>query len=269
MCVSKDWLRETGGRKRRDEEWRRCVTRDEKVAESTSWEVMNEMGDDARRSEAKDNNERERGDGKERVREADETSDVTDGEEEWGKGGKGIEMAGGWFWQTRQQQWQREEAVQEAARQQQRKQMSQQQRQQGEVEQEAVRQKQEDVAQESAWQRPREKDEAAEEGREQWQKMGREGVAKDEDRRRQKEQGDEKWRSREEEETAKEKEKRQRQVREQEDQERREEKEKVVMEERQRIQPATIVGFGKYCGRACEWVHNQDRQYCERISRQE
>ena len=31
------------------------------------------------------------------------------------------------------------------------------------------------------------------------------------------------------------------------------------MEERQRIQPATIVGFGKYCGRACEWVYNQDQ----------
>ena len=33
--------------------------------------------------------------------------------------------------------------------------------------------------------------------------------------------------------------------------------------------PTTVVGFGKYCGRACEWVHNQDRQYCEWVGRQE
>ena len=30
-----------------------------------------------------------------------------------------------------------------------------------------------------------------------------------------------------------------------------------------------MVGFGQYCGRAREWVYNQDRQHCEWVSRQE
>ena len=35
------------------------------------------------------------------------------------------------------------------------------------------------------------------------------------------------------------------------------------------MQPATMIGFGKYCGRTCERVHNEDRQSCEWVSRLE
>ena len=66
-----------------------------------------------------------------------------------------------------------------------------------------------------------------------------------------------------------EEERRQRQEREVEERKRRERQEKATMEERQEIQPATTVGFGRYYGKTCEWVYSRDREYCEWVSRQE
>ena len=92
----------------KDEEKRQCVMRDEEVAESASWEVVNEMVNDDRRNEAEGRNELERGDGK-GVWEAEEKSEMMDGvEEEWERGRKGIGMVGRCFWQTRQVQLRRE-----------------------------------------------------------------------------------------------------------------------------------------------------------------
>ena len=99
----------------KDEEKRRCVMRDEEVAESASWEVVNEMVNDDRRNEAEGRNELERGDGK-GVWEAEEKSEMMDGvEEEWERGRKGIGMAGRCFWQTRQVQLRRREEGEEEA----------------------------------------------------------------------------------------------------------------------------------------------------------
>ena len=77
--------------------------------------------------------------------------------EETGKGGKGVGMSGGWFWQTAQQ-WQEEEVEQEAA----------QRRQQEEAEQVATRQQQqEEVEREAARRQQRQQEEAARQQRQQ------------------------------------------------------------------------------------------------------
>ena len=81
------------------------------------------------------------------------------------------------------------------------------------------------------------------------------------------ERGEEEWKKKEEE-AAKERERKQERAHEEENWRRREERERMAREERVKTQRATVVGFGKYCGRACEWVYNQD-QHCEWVSRQE
>ena len=82
------------------------------------------------------------------------------------------------------------------------------------------------------------------------------------------ERGEEEWKKKEEE-AAKERERKQERAHEEETWRRREERERMAREERGKTQRATVVGFGKYCGRACEWVYNQDQQCCEWVSRQE
>ena len=226
------------------EERRRHWKRDEETWEFTRQEAANKTVEDTR---------------------GDEATVV----EEWGKGGKGVGMSGGWFWQTGQQQWHREEVELEAAQQWRREKPEQEatrQRQQEEVVQEAARQRQrEEAEQEAVRRQQRQQEEAAQQQRQQQEEaVQRQQVEQDEAAKRE----DQRRRS-EEEETAREVERRQRRERVEEDPKRRERQEKAAVEERQKIQPARTVCFGRYYGKTCEWVYNQDRQYCEWISRQE
>ena len=79
-------------------------------------------------------------------------------------------------------------------------------------------------------------------------------VPEKENRCRWSEQGEEEWKKKEEE-AAKERERKQERAHEEENWRRREERERTATEERGTTQRATVVGFGKYCGRACEWVY--------------
>ena len=168
--------------------------------------------------------------------------------EEGRKGGKGVGMSGGWFWQTGQQQWQQEDIEQGAMRQGQQEKAGQEAaQQQQQREEEAVRQRQQQPEEAAARQRQQQREEEAARQRQQeeaaqqqeedarrWQVERKETTNREEQRRRD-EEDEKRWRE----------------------------------EERQGIQSPMIVKFGRYYGKTCEWVYSRDREYCDWVIRLE
>ena len=213
--------------------------------------------------------------------------------EEGRKGGKGVGMSGGWFWQTGQQQWRQEEVEQGAMRQGQQEKAGQEAaQQQQQREEEAVRQRQQQREEEAARQRQRQREEEA--ARQRQQQREEEAA-----RQRQQQREEEEARRRQQEEAAQQQQRQQEEAaqrqrqqqeedarrwqggrgemtkregqrrRDEEDEKRRREEEWQGMEERQGIQSPMIMKFGKYYGKTCEWVYSRDRDYCDWVIRLE